>query len=332
MALPEQIRKQSEDVQKLYEEINRPAEPAAAPKDAGDAGQVAPPAAAPVDTAAAPPPAPAQEQQPTADEYAQLEQRYRSLQGTYNAQVPQLRAENKQLSQRVSQMEQLLSTLSQTPPAAKPGATGSLITDKDVSEYGDSIDVMRRAARAEVQQELSEMRQLINQLTNNVVPRVDQVVQRQALNSEQAFWNDLAVKVPNWQQINSDKAFHDWLMDVDPMTGLNRQAYLDDAQNQMDAGRVATIFKAWLENSGATAQTTRSTPADELNRQIAPGRGRTAAPSSAPNAAKTYTPQEVQKFYDDVRRGLFKGREEERGRIERDIFAAQREGRLIATG
>jgi hypothetical protein len=29
-----------------------------------------------------------------------------------------------------------------------------------------------------------------------------------------------------------------------------------------------------------------------------------------------------------VRKGLYKGREQERDRIERDIFAAQREGRI----
>lgn len=43
---------------------------------------------------------------------------------------------------------------------------------------------------------------------------------------------------------------------------------------------------------------------------------------------KVYTRVDVAKFFDDVRKGVYKGREQERDRIERDIFAAQREGRI----
>jgi len=41
-----------------------------------------------------------------------------------------------------------------------------------------------------------------------------------------------------------------------------------------------------------------------------------------------YTPSDIQKFFNDVRIGRYKGREQERSRIERDIFAAQRENRI----
>jgi len=329
MALPEQIRKQSEDVQKLYAEINGTEQ---APNGAEAAqGDPAPAGAAPSDPPAVPPAPPATEQKPDANAYEELLQKYRSLQGTYNAQVPQLRAENKQLSTRLTQMEQLIATIQAQPPQPAAPAANGLITEKDVAEYGDSIEVMRRAARAEVQQELSELRQVVAQLQGSVVPQVQRVVERQALSSEQAFWRELAATVPDWREINADKNFHDWLLEVDPLTGLNRQTYLDDAQNQLDVQRVAAFFHQWRQVSGTAAQETRPNPVDELTRQVAPGRGRSAAPAATPNAPKTYTPQEVSKFYDDVRKGLYKGREQERGQIERDIFAAQREGRIVAT-
>ena len=37
----------------------------------------------------------------------------------------------------------------------------------------------------------------------------------------------------------------------------------------------------------------------------------------------------MKKFLNDVRAGKYRGREPERDRIERDIFAAQREGRIV---
>ena len=46
--------------------------------------------------------------------------------------------------------------------------------------------------------------------------------------------------------------------------------------------------------------------------------------------ARTYTQEDIKNFYVDVRKGKFKGRDDERGRIERDIFAAQQEGRIVA--
>jgi hypothetical protein len=41
-----------------------------------------------------------------------------------------------------------------------------------------------------------------------------------------------------------------------------------------------------------------------------------------------YTPADIEKFFNDVRAGKYKGREQDRSRTERDIFAAQRENRI----
>jgi len=43
---------------------------------------------------------------------------------------------------------------------------------------------------------------------------------------------------------------------------------------------------------------------------------------------KIYTRQDIADFFDNVRLGKFRGQEDERNRIERDIFAAQQEGRI----
>ena len=77
-----------------------------------------------------------------------------------------------------------------------------------------------------------------------------------------------------------------------------------------------------------TAHPSRTAPASELERQVSPGRKRSSG--TLPSAeAKTYTHQDIAKFFDEVRRGLYHGKEEERNGIESDIFAAQREGRII---
>jgi hypothetical protein len=67
-----------------------------------------------------------------------------------------------------------------------------------------------------------------------------------------------------------------------------------------------------------------------LERQVSPGRSRSTGTPATANQGKMYSPNDIQKFFDDVRMGKFKGREQDRSRIERDIFAAQRENRIQA--
>lgn len=331
MAIPEQIRRQSEAITKLYQDnaaeaANEADTVADAPEQAevADSGSNSAPEPAPIE----------QRRQGTNDEAHTHEQRYRTLQGMYNADTARLRSENQQLTGRVSQLEQLLSSLSSAP--VQPSQTAEkLITEKDVEEYGDSIEVMRRVTREEVSADsrrIAELEQMLRQMQTSVLPRVEQVAQRQAVSAEQSFWNDLTSAVPNWRDINSNQDFHKWLLDVDPLTGLTRQTYLEDAQRNLDVRRVAAFFATWDGmNSPSVAQPHRSATGSQLDKQVAPGRSRGG---SAPAAAtsKTYSSQDIAKFFDDVRKGVYRGKEAERDRIERDIFAAQRENRIVANG
>lgn len=345
MALPEQIRKQTEAVQQLYKQLN--------PDDNTGAGAT-PPAdgtVPPVENVNTPPadepsapnnatPPPANEQKPGGDNVPEetVVQKYKTLQGMYNAEVPRLHQQNREMQNRVQQMEQLLASLSaqQAAPAAAPTPQQAerLVTDQDVADYGESLDMMRKVSREElipVTQRLVQIEQTLQRMQTHVVPQVQAVAQRQQMSAEQAFWADLTTAMPNFRDINGNEAFQAWLLEADPLTGISRQTYLDAAQRELDASRVANFFRAWLETTGqaAVAQSTGRASTSELEKQVAPGRTKsTGTPQS--NTAKKYSPQDIQKFFDDVRSGKYKGREQERDRTERDIFAAQRENRIIA--
>jgi len=342
MALPEQIRKQTEAVQELYKQLNPDDNTGAA--SAAD-GTVTPVENAssntPADENAAPntaAPSPANEHK-SGDDHVPEEtvlQKYKTLQGMYNAEVPRLHQQNREMTQRVQQMEQLLASLSaqQSAPAPQP-VVDKLVTERDVEEYGESIDIMRKVSREElipVAQRLAQIEQALRQMQTNVVPQVQNLAQRQQLSSEQQFWADLATAVPNFREINSHDGFQSWLLEADPLTGISRQTYLDDAQRSLDARRVANFFRNWLEITGqaTVAQSPGNAASSELEKQVAPGRSRGSGAPSAANKAKTYSPQDIQKFFNDVRSGKYKGREQDRARIERDIFAAQRENRIVA--
>lgn len=344
MALPEQIRKQTEAVQELYKQLNGDGtngEGQNPPADGGtppteNVNNSTPPADENADTNnAAQSPSGEHTNGGGKDAEETLTQKYRTLQGMYNAEVPRLHQQNKELSGRLQQMEQLLASISQQGSRTQQHAAEEpLITQKDQDEYGESLDVMRRVTREElipVAQKIAQIDRLLQQLQVNVVPQVNAVVQRQALSAEQQFWSDLSGYVPQWKDINNDPAFQAWLLEVDPLSGITRQTILEDAQNGLDVRRVGNFFKSWLEITGqATAQNTRrNVSASELERQVAPGKGRnTGAPTNS--NGKMYSPEDIREFFNAVREGKYKGREAERDRIERDIFAAQRDGRIVA--
>jgi hypothetical protein len=333
MALPEQLRKQTEAIAKFYEEQAADAgNPDKVDETAGDEAVQNEEAHGADD--AAPEAALNEQKRPATTVDDTAEQRYRTLQGMYNADTARLRAEKQELTSRVEQLETLLSSLS-SQPAQPASAAERLITDKDIEEYGDSIEVMRRVTKEETsaaQRRIAELEKLVRDMQVQVVPRVEAVAQRQARSAEQSFWSELTAAVPNWRDINQNKDFHSWLIEVDPLTGVSRQSHLENAQKSLDVRRVAAFFTTWQGNTGhSIAQEPRDAAKSQLEKQVAPGRGRTAAAPAAPQA-KTYTSNDIKQFFNDVRRGVFKGRETERDRIERDIFAAQREGRIVATG
>jgi len=333
MGIPKQVQKQSEEVQALYKELNGETENV----QAENAEATVVPDEKPVEQPSnsvnekAPESEVSEQNQSDTKPKETWEQKYKTLQGMYNADVPRLNANNREMQNRVAQLEQLLSTMQNQVPAQPEVSNDPLITDADMKEYGDSIDVMRRAAREEVNTangRIAQLEKMIAQI-QGVVPQVHQVQAQQKASSEQAFWSGLSNAVPNWQDINNNADFQSWLLAVDPLTGISRQTYLEDAQSNLDVKRVASFFAAWQKEFGVpeTARENRPTSNSQLEKQVAPGRGRSGKPTT--QASQNYSPADISKFFEDVRKGKFKGREDERGRIERDIFAAQREGRIV---
>jgi hypothetical protein len=348
MALPEQIRKQTEAVKEMYEQIGEDTQQGTGTPDTqvedSTASQPTTPAQAD-GTSERDRAAQSSKNEQNVDDTSSEEgsakedyvQKYKTLQGMYNAEVPRLHTTNRELQSRVQQMEQLLATLSaQNNTAHQPSVEASpQVTDRDREEYGESIDVMRRVSREEVTpvlQKMGQIEQLLQQLQTNVVPQVQNLTHRQAMSAEQQFWSGLTDVVPNWRDVNNDPDFQSWLLDVDPFTGVTRQTILEDAQKNLDVRRISKFFTAWLEMNGqanAAQDTQRKSPASELEKQVTPGRSRSASAPSGTNA-KSYSPTDIQKFFEDVRKGKYKGKEAERDRLERDIFAAQKDGRIIA--
>jgi hypothetical protein len=321
------VQQQAEEAERIEQELyaaNEPTSPESEP-----VAEQQPPPEAPPDEVEQPAAEVAQEApQPPSDEET-WQKRYLTLQGMFNAEVPRLNGRIKeletQLHQAVDQFRQ-----AQKPTQPEPKATERLVTEKDEEAFGsDLLDVVRRQAKEIIQAERGQFQQVIEELkaeNAQLHQQLGSVSERQGANDRNTYLAALDRNIPAFAQINSDPKFLAWLDEVDPMTGLNRKAYLDDAYQAFDVQRTAAIFNAWPGSKAFTG--TKSSPKAELAKQVAPSAARTASnPAANPNE-RVWSMSDIDAFYRDVSRGTYRGRDAEAQRIEAEIDLAVSQGRV----
>ena len=275
--------------------------------------------AAPVEQAPAAQPAPPP---PPSEDWLQ---KYRSLQGMYSAEVPALRTK---LVTTESELVALRGQGRALTAATKQKAEAPAEPDpRDVAAFGqDMLDMVRRyaeqtigAVRSDVQGVLGSIEARIATLEKTVTG----VSQKADTTLEAQFYATLGALVPDWRDINAAQDWLAWLEQVDDVYGVPRQAALDAAHNKADAQQVARVFLEFKKSRSPK-------PSASLEGQLSPGAGgATASVVSQPAARQMLSQKAVQDFYRDMARNKYVGREAEAARIESEINAAAREGRII---
>lgn len=310
MPLPKQVKEQAERANEIAQQMaGNTADNNAAP--ASDTGAASPPPAtqqqqpAPSQTSAEP-------KQPAPD--SQAEHRYNVLLGKYNAEVPRLAQQLRDMQGLVADLKKQLEAR-QTPEPPKADAE---LSPEEIEQYGpDFVAFVKKASKAELAAQIADLVTRIKALEGSVA-QTNQAVQQTAA---EKYLEKLASLVPDWVVKNNDPGFLNWLGEIDPMSRVPRQILLERADKDLDADGVARFFTTYF-GTGAGAQPRPQPPA--------PGNTRVdVVPSgNGPNDKKIWTRAEISAFYDEKRRGLWAGREAEAARIEQDIIAAPREGRV----
>lgn len=313
MSTPAQVARAAEEATRRQTELNTPpADPAAPPAD---------PAAPPADPA--PAAAPSDEIERMRAELAKAEQRYRSLQGHHEA-------ERQRMLDRIDRMAQLLENAATAPAApAAPAAPQSLATAQDVETFGqDTIDFVTRICRGVVAELRPQLEMMVTQHTQPVVQQVAAVQKSAEQLAYEQLVNALQRAVPDWETINTDQRFWDWLNTVDPMVGVPYQTLLNDARQRYDAPRAIAIFQRYKEIAGLNKPAPAQPAVDERQALVEPARraGATARPAGGAEKPR-YTRASIAQFYRDVASGKIS--KAEASAKEADILLAQSEGRIV---
>lgn len=247
-----------------------------------------------------------------------LRQRLRVLQGKYESEVPRLHADNRKMQEQVTELE---SKLQNTQAEASPDYS-EFFSEDEMEQFGeDTLKVVYRVSD-----------QLARKHAGVASEKVESHVKRTQEQSDQErhgrLMGDLAARVPEWEQINEDPAFHEWLsqstqIETDQgVASVQRQELLNRRHHSYNSQGVIKIFQDFQESRGGHAP-------DPLERKNLPSSAVTPDSTRPPGGEKRmFSRQEVKDFYAAKRRNEFK-RDPEKGRaLEREIDEAAAEGRI----
>lgn len=238
------------------------------------------------------------------------EERFKGMQKTHETAIGLWRDEKTVLVGRIDAFEALLKD---APDTVVPAAQVPVFTEKEVEEYGqDFLDMVTRVATQTspgnsgvIAKELAELKNQFSGLVN-----------RQVKSSEDQFFADLDRRMPDWEQVNKSDEFKAWLAELMPLTGKQRQVFLEDAYKRFDVEAVLSFFTSWKGESGVSYMADTVTIADNT------GEGSDGVDTDI------YYEHEITRFYDDKKLGKWKGREKEFRQIELKILKAGKDGRI----
>jgi len=321
MALPRQVEAQLKELEEIEKQLAAQQNPQATPEEpAPQPAEPAEPTQNPEPVAQQPEAKPEKPTEPEVPEET-WQQKYKTLKGMYDAEVPRLHADLRDLKGQVDNLRKAAETKPAEP--AKTAKVEKLVTDADVQAFGeDLIEVQRKVARevaAEFRGELDAMKAENEKLREQLNTTGSQV-------SEASFEQRLYRLVPDFQTVNTDERWIGWLNEVDPLLRAPRKSVAQEAFNTGDAEAVAHYIGMFKASIAPAEQP--SDKAAELEKQIQPKRSATNAPVS--QQAKTYTDAQIQKMFQKSVELSSRGQRDDAMKLEAEIDAAYREGRVRA--
>ena len=268
------------------------------------------------------------------------EHKYKTLQGMYNKEIPQLQGDLRRLREEKAGLENIIATMTPSDPAAPAVTSQPLVTDEEIADWGPEMtDYMKRVIRQEYDPVINQLK-ADNEILRNQNLQLQQSVGTFSADSSATgrtrHLEALAVQVPDWQEVNYDQDFLDWLESPDAFSGRKRLDLLHEAHENNDTPRVVAFFKAFKRDKAVVTEdvpppAAPAEPTVRLDTLVAPGKApsTTAQPSTANDQnTKIWSQAEIQQFYRDVQRGKYRGRDAEKARTEAAIVKAGREGRV----
>jgi len=227
------------------------------------------------------------------------------------ARVEQLQAENVKLQQALPPEDEFK----------------DVFTEDDVNLLGEeALEAMKKAARAVKPQvksqdpEISELKREVAEWKAKEARRRELALQKDKEARDIELRERVKHLVPNYEEIDVEPAFGDYLQDLDEASGLVRFDLFKSAVDNFDVAGVARFYQSYAKSKAPRESF--------IEDHIMPEGDAPTADSPERNAKRRYHISEYVEFMDDVTKGHYKGREKEAQKLELMYDKAMVEGRI----
>lgn len=197
------------------------------------------------------------------------------------------------------------------------------ITPGDVDVIGvEAVDVVKRATKKATESAMGPIREELERLKAKDLKRQEEDRNARTQATYNVFLKDLANLVPNYAELNVDEGFKKYMEDYDSSTGEKRVDIFRRAEEFHDADRVADFFLEYKESVPKSKKTV-------LEDKVTPNSNNASSvPLSGDNLQESFTAKQVERFYNDLTKGVYKNRLKEAEDIETRITKAYLNGNI----
>lgn len=260
-------------------------------------------------------------------EHELLDVRYRNLRAVTDAKLFELRNKVASLlteaDGREAQITELQNQLAAV--SANTDIYADIFTKEDVDVLGeDAINAFKKANARSIEAAVAPLK---NQLDTARVQGIEAKKVEAKAQREEAyniFLRSLETLVPDYNTLNYDESFKQYMQEVEPGSNKTRQDELADAVSTGNTRWAATFFNSY--------KALRAAPSQKLEEKLLPKENAASTINTKSKQLKTYPIAEVEKFYDKLTRGDYntsKQRRELGEKLERIYDRAYAEGRVI---
>jgi len=212
-------------------------------------------------------------------ELLKAEQKYKTLKGMFDAEVPRTQAENKKLKEQIGEFQNKVAELEKNISNAK---TSQQLTALDAEIEDVELDHPKLASALKIFKETVLAQ--INAQKDGIKVKPDESVKadiesvKTDVNEVKLVRFDLEMnklKVPDWQTIDNDPKFSEWLQEKVPYTNSTKAQLLKEAASKLDATTVSQFFLDYKATLEASPQKDGQ---DKLKPFVAPPKGGQSAP------------------------------------------------------
>lgn len=265
------------------------------------------------------------QEEPASSQKGSWKNRFVKLKQHHDAEMFKQRKQIGSLLDQINLYEQEVGRLNKVVGELTRGTPKSVkdfATQQEIDAIGEEeLSMVDRLTRQAVEEATKELRSKVEAAEARERQQRQAQAETVKASAYNIFLKRLGAVVPDFAEIDVDPRFEQWLNLNDPISGFVRKDLFKQAEAVGDVGRVAGFFQDFKK---------AVTPRQTLDSKVTPvGSSATAQPTMKNNQEpEMVSVADYEQFMDDVTRGRFKGREQERQKWDAYFEKALAEGRI----